>query len=202
MTLHSKLELLEALWNDLSRAAFPRVAPEDSGRTPAAAGIGRGTGDQLGSGQAGDPAAAHVKLRILERPSRIYSQPMTSTKCSQTAWVTTFSTRFFSDVDALSIYAGIHQKVFGLHRALSQRFPFAIYYELAEGEVPVHAVLDCRRNTLLDTAQIDRTLNLPSCPVLTSALSVRGRGSGRAAADRCKACVRECGLPNTGGKFA
>jgi len=52
----------------------------------------------------------------------------------------------FSDIDSLLLYAGIHQIIFGYHRCLSKRFPFAIYYDV-EGElIRVYAVLDCRRN--------------------------------------------------------
>jgi hypothetical protein len=35
----------------------------------------------------------------------------------------------FSDIDSLLLFAGIHQIVYGYHRSLSKRFPFAIYYE-------------------------------------------------------------------------
>ena len=56
-----------------------------------------------------------------------------------------FLDSLFSDIDSLAIYAGIHSKVFGSLRALSKRFPFAIYYDLNANEVHVHAVLDCRR---------------------------------------------------------
>jgi plasmid stabilization system protein ParE len=52
----------------------------------------------------------------------------------------------FSDIDSLLVYAGIHQIVFGYHRCLSKRFPFAIYYTVEQDLVRVHAVLDCRRN--------------------------------------------------------
>jgi len=52
----------------------------------------------------------------------------------------------FSDIDSLLLYAGIHQIIFGYHRCLSKRFPFAIYY-VVEGElIRVYAELDCRRN--------------------------------------------------------
>lgn len=52
----------------------------------------------------------------------------------------------FSDIDSLLLYAGVHALVFGYHRCLSKRFPFAIYYKV-EGEVArIYAVLDCRRN--------------------------------------------------------
>jgi hypothetical protein len=46
----------------------------------------------------------------------------------------------------LQIYAGIHPIVFGQHRGLAKRFPFAIYYTVTGDTVHVNAVLDCRRN--------------------------------------------------------
>ena len=54
----------------------------------------------------------------------------------------------FSDIDSLLIYGGIHQVIYGYCRCLSKRFPFAIYYNVEENIVHVHAVLDCRRNPL------------------------------------------------------
>jgi hypothetical protein len=36
----------------------------------------------------------------------------------------------FSDIDSLLVYAGVHQVIFGHHRCLSKRFPFAIYYNV------------------------------------------------------------------------
>ena len=36
----------------------------------------------------------------------------------------------FSDIDSLVLFAGIHQLVYGYHRCLSKRFPFAIYYNV------------------------------------------------------------------------
>ncbi|MFO7542801.1 MAG: type II toxin-antitoxin system RelE/ParE family toxin [Thiobacillus sp.] len=53
----------------------------------------------------------------------------------------------FPDIDALALYAGIHPKpLVGLHRSLSKRFPFAIYYDFDGHTAIVLAVLDCRRN--------------------------------------------------------
>ncbi len=52
----------------------------------------------------------------------------------------------FSDIDSLLLYTGIHQIIFGHHRCLSKRFPFAIYYSVEGDSIRVHAVLDCRRN--------------------------------------------------------
>jgi hypothetical protein len=57
-----------------------------------------------------------------------------------------FLETLFSDIDSLKLYAGIHPKVFGYHRILSKRFPFAIYYKIEYETILVNAVLDCRRN--------------------------------------------------------
>ena len=58
-----------------------------------------------------------------------------------------FFDSLFSDIDSLVLYGGIHPKVYGYHRMLSKRFPYAIYYKL-EGEavVVVYRVLDLRRD--------------------------------------------------------
>ena len=57
-----------------------------------------------------------------------------------------FRSCLISDIDALVFYAGVHERVYGYHRALSKRFPFASYYRL-EGELAtVVAVLDVRRS--------------------------------------------------------
>lgn len=57
-----------------------------------------------------------------------------------------FLDSLFSDIDSLLLYAGIHQKVFGYHRTLSRRFPYAIYYRVDGEEIRVWRVLDCRQN--------------------------------------------------------
>ena len=51
-----------------------------------------------------------------------------------------------SDIDSLAYFAGMHRIVLGYHRLLSKRFPFAVYYRVADDVVTVFAVLDCRRN--------------------------------------------------------
>jgi plasmid stabilization system protein ParE len=58
-----------------------------------------------------------------------------------------FLDSLFSDIDSLVLYAGIHRKVFSLHRLLSKRFPYAIYYQVeTDGTVVVYRVLDCRQH--------------------------------------------------------
>jgi plasmid stabilization system protein ParE len=58
-----------------------------------------------------------------------------------------FLDSLFADIDSLILYAGVHAKPDGrFFRALSKRFPFAIYYQMNGDEVTVVAVLDCRRD--------------------------------------------------------
>lgn len=58
-----------------------------------------------------------------------------------------FLDSMFADIDSLALYAGIHRMVFGFHRMLAKRFPYAIYYRLdVEGAIVVYRVLDCRQN--------------------------------------------------------
>jgi len=56
-----------------------------------------------------------------------------------------FSTHFFSDIDSLELYAGIHIKVFAFHRLLAKRFPYAVYYQVDGETCIVFRVLDCRQ---------------------------------------------------------
>ena len=57
-----------------------------------------------------------------------------------------FLNSLFSEIDSLAMYAGIHRLIFGYHRLLSRRFPYAIYYKVDGGRAIVYRVLDCRRN--------------------------------------------------------
>ena len=58
-----------------------------------------------------------------------------------------FLDSLFADIDSLVLYAGIHRQVFGFHRMLAKRFPYAIYYRVESPEVTVVCrVLDCRQN--------------------------------------------------------
>ena len=60
---------------------------------------------------------------------------------------TYFLDTLYSDIDSLRIFGGIHRKAHkNLHRALSKRFPFAIYYTLELETVRVRSIVDCRRN--------------------------------------------------------
>ena len=55
-----------------------------------------------------------------------------------------------SDIDSLLLYAGIHRVVFGFHRSLSLRFPYAIFYRFERDKqlIRIYRVLDLRRDPL------------------------------------------------------
>jgi len=50
------------------------------------------------------------------------------------------------DIESLTLYAGIHSRKHGLYRMLAKRFPYAIYYEIADDIAYVVAVLPMRRH--------------------------------------------------------
>jgi hypothetical protein len=51
-----------------------------------------------------------------------------------------------ADIESLVVYAGIHCRVHGLYRMLARRFPYAIYYEIADDVAYVVALLPMRRS--------------------------------------------------------
>lgn len=57
-----------------------------------------------------------------------------------------YLTNLFSDIERLKISAGIHRQSHrGFYRALSKRFPVAIYYTTADDAVWIRSIVDCRR---------------------------------------------------------
>ena len=56
-----------------------------------------------------------------------------------------FLDSLYSDIDSLAYFGGVHSLHFGYYRALSKRFPYAIYYHITADAVIVTAILDCRR---------------------------------------------------------
>lgn len=57
-----------------------------------------------------------------------------------------FYLSMMADLQALSVFGGIHSKRFGYHCMPAKRFPFAIYYSIIDSSVFVIAVLDERRD--------------------------------------------------------
>jgi plasmid stabilization system protein ParE len=71
-----------------------------------------------------------------------------------------FFDSLFADIDSLVLYGGTHPIRHGHYRMLARRFPHAIYYKIANEEVTVHRIIDCRR----DPKWIQRQLKRPSAP--------------------------------------
>jgi len=58
-----------------------------------------------------------------------------------------YTNSLFSEIDSLTIFGGIHRKVYGFHRLLARRFPYAVYYRIeVDNSVVVYRVLDCRQD--------------------------------------------------------
>lgn len=68
-----------------------------------------------------------------------------------------FLSQLRSDIDGLKITAGIHRQPYRhLHRLLSRRFPYAIFYEFKNSEALVVAVVDCRRDPDWISAHLEK----------------------------------------------
>ena len=59
-------------------------------------------------------------------------------------------------MESLRLYAGIHRKIFGYFRMLSQRFPYAVYYRFDGDEIEVWRILDCRRDPRWIRKQLEK----------------------------------------------
>ncbi|BBL60197.1 type II toxin-antitoxin system RelE/ParE family toxin [Methylomonas koyamae] len=67
-----------------------------------------------------------------------------------------FFDSLIADIESLHLYAGIHEKQFGLFRMLAKRFPSAIYYDITDSAIIVVAVLDLRRNPTWISSRLNR----------------------------------------------
>jgi len=58
-----------------------------------------------------------------------------------------YATHIRADIEGLKVTAGIHRKPYrNLHRLISRKFPFAIFYSLEGDIATVVAVVDCRKD--------------------------------------------------------
>jgi len=87
-----------------------------------------------------------VKIEILDEAQQDLIEGFQFYESRETGVGSYFLDCLFSDIDSLLLFAGVHQIIYGYHRSLSKRFPFAIYYDIVGESIRVHAVLDCRRN--------------------------------------------------------
>lgn len=59
-----------------------------------------------------------------------------------------FLDTLFSDIESLHLSAGVHMKIWGYHRLLSKRFPYAVYYRVKSNTILIFAIPDCRRDPI------------------------------------------------------
>lgn len=86
-----------------------------------------------------------MRVRILDNAERDLEEGYHFYERQSPGLGTYFLDSLYSDIDSLSYFGGIHCIVFGHHRLLSKRFPFAIYYKIVEDVVLIASILDCRR---------------------------------------------------------
>jgi plasmid stabilization system protein ParE len=60
-----------------------------------------------------------------------------------------------NDIESLREFHGIHAKHLGFHRALSNRFPFGLYYRETATRTEVFAILDLRKDPSWIRAEIE-----------------------------------------------
>ncbi len=65
-----------------------------------------------------------------------------------------FLDSIYSEIDSLVLYAGIHACVFGYHRQLCRRFPYAVYNSIDPDVISVWRVLDLRRDPAWIVSQL------------------------------------------------
>ncbi|WP_304511837.1 type II toxin-antitoxin system RelE/ParE family toxin [Desulfobacula sp.] len=87
-----------------------------------------------------------MKIKILKSASKDLEEGFYFYEFQHKGLGTYFLEALTSDIESLQLYAGIHSIHFKkYHRLLSQRFPFAVYYQCIKNEIRIYAVVDCRR---------------------------------------------------------
>ncbi len=86
-----------------------------------------------------------MKIRVLDLAERDLEAGFYFYEAQQIGIGDYFLDSMYSEIDSLFLYAGIHKRVFGYHRQLCRRFPYAIYYKKGDNDIFVWRVLDLRR---------------------------------------------------------
>ena len=97
-----------------------------------------------------------MKIQVLEAAELDLASAATFYEYQEPGLGAYFVDALAADIDSLLIHAGVHPEVFGFHRALSGRFPYAIDYLFDEDAVKIYAVLDCRRSPTTTKKRLTR----------------------------------------------
>ncbi len=96
-----------------------------------------------------------MKIRIFDNAKFDLLDGFEFYECQQKGVGSYFLDSLYSDIESLTLYAGIHTKKFGeFYWLLAKRFPYAIYYLLEHDIVSVYAVMDCRQDPMNITARL------------------------------------------------
>ncbi len=88
-----------------------------------------------------------MKLRILDSALRDLEQGWWFYESQEEGVGDYFLSSLRAEIEKLRLTGGMHFVAYrDFHRALSQRFPFAVYYTKSDEEVTIYAVVDCRRD--------------------------------------------------------
>lgn len=87
-----------------------------------------------------------MKIRILDLAERDLQAGFFFYEAQQSGIGDYFLDSMYSEIDSLLLYAGTHTRVFGRHRQLCRRFPYAVYYSMDSDAISVWRVLDLRRD--------------------------------------------------------
>lgn len=86
------------------------------------------------------------RVRVLEEAARDIEQGWAFYDGIMDGLGEYFFASLLNDLNRLEFLHGIHAKHFGLHRMLTARFPFGIYYRETNEETQILAILDLRRD--------------------------------------------------------
>jgi plasmid stabilization system protein ParE len=102
-----------------------------------------------------------MKIRLLPEAERDLEIAADFYESQRSGLGSFFNDCLTADIESLKIYAGIHETYRGFQPSFSKRFPFSIYYLLAEDCVDICAVLDARQDpeiidSILDSPRTER----------------------------------------------
>lgn len=83
-----------------------------------------------------------MRIEILDKAENDLVEGYRFYEAQQSGLGSYFIESLYSDIESLCLHAGVHRIACkNLHRLLSKRFPFAIYYSLTDKAARIHAVV-------------------------------------------------------------
>jgi hypothetical protein len=132
LSIEEKLQVMEAIWQDLTAEEQVFQSPEwhleALKETEQRYNGGERGGSGLGRCQERTKETFRMRLKILSSAIDDLYQARLFYERQREGLGEYFFDSLFSDIDSLMLYAGMHAKFYGYHRLLAKRFPYAVYY--------------------------------------------------------------------------